>query len=1543
MKINHGYMKTKTIFYGILIAVTLLLGVLVCSAQTNTYGTTYSKINITLNQGTYIITAYGASGGFSANGGVGGLGAEMQGEFNIAGGTTLTLLVGSAGSGQTYGGGGGGGSFVVESNTPLVIAGGGGGAGYSPGSGGNGGSGGIGTSGGGFGGGSGGGGGYSGNGSGGGYSGNGSGYGQSGYGNGGYSFINGGAGGYGGNFNCGNGGFGGGGGCGTSGGGGGGGYSGGGGGSSYGGGGGGGSIIDSSVFMIGTELTGVNGGDGQIVIIKISDYFSQAINFGTLSTVPANAAPFSLSATASSGLPVSYTSSNTNVATVSGNTVTIVSYGSTTITASQSGNATYLPATNVSQTLTVAGVTQTINFGALSTVPANAAPFSLSATASSGLPVSYTSSNTNVATVSGNTVTIVSYGSTTITASQAGNATYLPAANVSQALTVTGFSQTISFGALPIELANAAPFNLSATASSGLPVSYTSSNASVATVSGNTVTITGVGSTFITASQAGNAIYLPATNVSQTFTVANALRTLPGAYWPNIPFTVTVQCVPPADTIDYAVEDDVSYGDYTYGFYSYGNISGANNGGTVNQNSVKWGPFFDNSPRTLTYVVTPSAGLSNLFNFSGTLSINGVSQPIAGMTNVSFTPDYHPADNNPAVDSVMSLNEVTAYASAWKNSLSWPVAPNPIPINYMTQAGLLWKGGEYYVYVSSNTPPFCWVNATAPAPILNTIPAITATNAFRAMTNLYTVNVPFTVTLTITPATSVSVYAAEERILPGLTVTNLSTSGVFDPINKKIKWGPFFDNSSRTLSYQVIAPPTAPATLGFAGAVSFDGVATAIAGVQRTRSGAIVPPQLQPSAGFSNGQFTFAMLGSANDFYQIQKSTNLVNWSLLTSVINSNGMVLFTAPAATNGQPLFFRAIVMSNSVSDGSGGITYPISVSASPTNGGTVSAGGFFASGSSQTVTATATNGYIFDYWTENGTVVSPTTNYNFILTRSRNLVANFILPPVYYTIAVSASPGAGGSVGGGGTFVSGTSPTATATANNGYTFVNWTEGGTVVSSSASYNFTLTTNRTLVANFSPNYTLSVSASPGAGGSVGGGGTFVSGTSPTATATANSGYTFANWTEGGTVVSSSASYNFTLTTNRTLVANFTLNPGNYTIAVSASPGVGGTVGGGGAFANGSSQTVTATANSGYTFANWTEGGTVVSSSASYNFTLTANRTLVANFTPKPVNYTISVSASPGAGGSVGGGGTFANGSSQTVTATANSGYTFANWTEGGTVVSSSASYNFTLTTNRTLVANFTPNYTISVSASPSAGGLVFGGGNFVGGTSQTVTATANSGYTFANWTEGGTVVSSSASYNFTLTTNRTLVANFTPNGVTYTIVVEALPSAGGIVGGGGTFASGTSHTVTATANSGYTFANWADWTTGSGVVVSSSASYTFTLTGTRVLIATFTQNSGSGAGYDGTYTGPYTVTSPLGIANGIGTFTVVNGFFDDPTEPGVFSGNVDSNGNFTGNWYYSAGSLPIPMTGKFSTASSFILSGNIGNTVSGSFTLQKQ
>ena len=241
----------------------LQLGLLAGFAQTNKYLYTGSQTIVTLNAGTYDITAYGAQGGNGAvnSQGVttkGGLGAKMTGRFSFATTVNLTLLVGGAGGRETftYSGGGGGGSFVVSGSIPLVVAGGGGGAYLNQG--GNYGK--VSTAGGGSGGGNGGsGGGASGGGIGGGGGGfSGDGASASGAGVGGSSFLNGGVGAS--PLGAGRGGYGGGG-SGSSGAGGGGGYSGGGGGSGSNGG-GGGSIIDSSAIAILATDSGIASPDG---------------------------------------------------------------------------------------------------------------------------------------------------------------------------------------------------------------------------------------------------------------------------------------------------------------------------------------------------------------------------------------------------------------------------------------------------------------------------------------------------------------------------------------------------------------------------------------------------------------------------------------------------------------------------------------------------------------------------------------------------------------------------------------------------------------------------------------------------------------------------------------------------------------------------------------------------------------------------------------------------------------------------------------------------------------------------------------------------------------------------------------------------------------------------------------------------------------------------------------------------------------------------------------------------------------------------------
>ena len=169
-------------------------------------------------------------------------------------------------------------------------------------------------------------------------------------------------------------------------------------------------------------------------------------------------------------------------------------------------------------------VAQTITFGALANKTFGDPDFDVSATASSGLTVEFAASG-NCTMAGLVTVHLTGAGSCTITASQPGNASFLAAPDVPQTFAIAAapgpIAQTITFGALGDKTFGDPDFDVSATASSGLTVSFAASGACTM-LSTVTVHLTGAGSCTITASQPGNGSYLPAPDVPQTFTIAPA-------------------------------------------------------------------------------------------------------------------------------------------------------------------------------------------------------------------------------------------------------------------------------------------------------------------------------------------------------------------------------------------------------------------------------------------------------------------------------------------------------------------------------------------------------------------------------------------------------------------------------------------------------------------------------------------------------------------------------------------------------------------------------------------------------------------------------------------------------------------------------------------------------------------------------------------------------------------------------------------------------------------------------------------------------------
>ena len=247
---------------------------------------------------------------------------------------------------------------------------------------------------------------------------------------------------------------------------------------------------------------------------------SQTIDFGPLSDWPLTAGVRTLTATASSGLAVSY--SATGACTVTGSDLTPTALGTCTITARQLGDVNYVAAVDVEQSFEVIGGDQTIDFGLLDDWGLFDGPRTLSATATSGLDVSFAAAGP--CSVVGNELTVSAVGTCTVTASQPGDATFGPAADVEQSFEVIPGDQTIDFPTLTVWSVLDTTRTLTATASSGLPVAFSATGP--CSVTGDQLTITGLGVCQVTASQAGNASYNPAPDEVRGFEIVQALQTI---------------------------------------------------------------------------------------------------------------------------------------------------------------------------------------------------------------------------------------------------------------------------------------------------------------------------------------------------------------------------------------------------------------------------------------------------------------------------------------------------------------------------------------------------------------------------------------------------------------------------------------------------------------------------------------------------------------------------------------------------------------------------------------------------------------------------------------------------------------------------------------------------------------------------------------------------------------------------------------------------------------------------------------------------------
>ena len=255
---------------------------------------------------------------------------------------------------------------------------------------------------------------------------------------------------------------------------------------------------------------------------------NQTITFAALPNRTGAQSPVTVTATVSSLLAVTFTTTTASVCTAGGTngaTITLVAAGTCTVVANQAGNTLYNAAPAVTRSFTVTKANQNIAFGATPNRTLAQSPETVNPTASSGLVVTVTTTTPAVCTAggtNGKTITLRTIGTCTLVGSQAGNAVFNAAATVTRSFTVSKANQNITFAVLAARSRAQGPVTVSATASSGLAVTFTTTTPTICTAggtNGKTITLVAVGRCIVVASQAGNTSYNAANPITRRFRI----------------------------------------------------------------------------------------------------------------------------------------------------------------------------------------------------------------------------------------------------------------------------------------------------------------------------------------------------------------------------------------------------------------------------------------------------------------------------------------------------------------------------------------------------------------------------------------------------------------------------------------------------------------------------------------------------------------------------------------------------------------------------------------------------------------------------------------------------------------------------------------------------------------------------------------------------------------------------------------------------------------------------------------------------------------
>lgn len=314
-------------------------------------------------------------------------------------------------------------------------------------------------------------------------------------------------------------------------------------------------------------------------------------------------------------------------------------------------------------------------------------------------------------------------------------------------------------------------------------------------------------------------------------------------------FAVRITLGPPNTTTALALEDSPPTG---------WEVTAISNGGFYDaaNNKVKWGPFFPPFPQEVSYFVTPSFDSNVVACFAGVASVDGVNEPVCGESCLEAccprmaadlphqscgtcpVTDCNSCNASVCGDSRIHMCEIVGYACSWLHGCH-------DDLSGMTRAAYIWRSGECYCWddaAGNWYPSDCTATADfgccndpvrAQAAQAAQIAPSNAVISFTSMGRGSSQHSARRVWVDLNIPASATAVGLEVNVPSGWKVTDITDGGVWDAGSRKVKWGVFFDDLSRTVGFNAYGLvkgatirnglPTSPPFSRWSGLLSVDG------------------------------------------------------------------------------------------------------------------------------------------------------------------------------------------------------------------------------------------------------------------------------------------------------------------------------------------------------------------------------------------------------------------------------------------------------------------------------------------------------------------------------------------------------------------------------------------------------------------------------------------------------------------------------------------------------------------------------------------------